>query len=317
LERICRLDSIGRGDAALVGGKAAALAGLLRAGFKVPDGVVLTTSAYTLVIQALRARIDARVTPEVISDPAEIESAAADVRSWLESEEWPPSLDDELKAALSSLEISGPPSYIARTSLPSEELATAFGSGVERAALGLTGLAQVRKGVARGWGALWNSRSMYYRHRKRIPQSAVALAILVQPMVHADAAGVMFTENPGSSSKDDLAIETIWGLGAPLTQARARPDRFLVSKSGPAILDRHVEEKLVRLVLAEDGALRQESVEADRMNAPSLADRQVLALAELGSRIQEFFGGPQDIEWARQGDDLVILQARPIALRAS
>ncbi len=316
MKTICHLNDIGVGDVASVGSKAAALGELRRAGFEVPDGFVLTTEAYTRIISNLRDRIDARVTAEAINDPAEIESAATDVREWIQTERWPDDLHSELEAALAPFTADGQTtSFAARTSLPLDELATAFGTGVQRAALGLAGPEGIEHGAALCWGALWTSRSMYYRHRKKIPQRQVAVAVLIQPMIHAEAAGVVYTQDPMTDDRDGMRIDSIWGLGAPLTQARVKPDRFLFSKREQTIRSRQLEDKVVKLVVASDGSLEQQAVEAKQVQAPSLTDEQLAALALLGKRIELLFGVPQDIEWARVGDRFYILQSRPIAVR--
>lgn len=315
---IRNLKGVGRNDVPTVGGKAAALGELLKAGFKVPEGIVLTTDAYSLIVQGMRTRIDARVTADAINDPAEIENLAAEVRKWFDLEAWPPALQANLEEAVEACTpLRDSPSFAARTSLPSDELATAFGSGVQRASLGLIGIEGIKHGTAQCWGALWTSRSMYYRHRKGVPQTQVSLAVLVQPMVRADAAGTLFTENPLTAEQDEMEIEAIWGLGAPLTQARMTPDRYLVSKRAQSITARQTADKPVRLGVSESGDLEQQVVPPLDSSSPSLTDRQVLALAELAAQVEGFFGGPQKIEWALVGDLFYILQARPSAARAS
>jgi phosphoenolpyruvate synthase/pyruvate phosphate dikinase len=318
LKTICFLKEIGRGDTPTVGGKAAALGELLNAGFNVPDGFVLTTHAYVQIIQALRERIDSRVTADAINDPAQIESLAGEVREWIEIEPWPADLHAELGTALAASGSGGiSPSFAARTSLPSDELATAFGSGVQRATLGLAGVENVKRGAARCWGALWTSRSMYYRQRKKIPQTQVSLAVLIQPMIKADSAGTIFTQNPLTNDRDEMQIDSIWGLGAPLTQARVKPDRFVFSKADLTIVGRQIEEKTVRLAVTGEGGLEQQVVAPGDITAQSLTDRQVVTLAEIAGRIEDFFGEPQRIEWARLGEQFYVLQARPMALRTS
>jgi rifampicin phosphotransferase len=318
LKSICSLEEIGRGETLTVGTKAAALGELVKAGFEVPPGFVLTTHAYSQIIAGLSERLANSVTPEAINDPAEIESLAGQVRGWIEKEPWPSDLQAELEHSLSSLvKDAKPESFSARTSLPSDELATAFGSGVQRATLGLVGVENVERGAARCWGALWTSRSMYYRHRKRIPQTQVSLAVLIQPMIRADSAGTVFTRNPMTNDRNELQIDSIWGLGAPLTQARVKPDRFLFGKGEHTIRARQVEEKAVRLTVGGDGSLEQQVVTGGDTSAPSLTDPQVLALAGIAGRIEEFFGEPQRIEWARLGDHFYILQAGAISVRTN
>jgi len=289
----------------------------------VPDGFVLTDAAYSQLIAPLRARINARVTDEIVMDPAEIEAAASEVRQWIEQASWSVELDGALTDALSDFSDSN--SFAARTSVPSDELSTAFGSGVQRAYLGLTNASAIERAAARCWGALWNSRAMYYRHRKKIPQTEVALAVLVQPMVHADAAGVMFTQAPmmgerGESSKTSdprMQIDSIWGLGAPLTSARVKPDRFYFDKASNEIRARDIEEKRVRLVVAVNGETEPQAVAADQIDARSVTDAQVHTLAALGAQMEKLFGASRDVGWARVGNEFVILQAGPIALRTS
>jgi phosphoenolpyruvate synthase/pyruvate phosphate dikinase len=318
LKTISYLEDIGRDNTSSVGGKAAALGELLREGFNVPSGFVLTTEAYQVIIRSLQDRIVKSVTPESIGDPAVIESLAGEVRDWIEGEHWPPSLLADLRQAMTSSSRGDMlKSFAARTSLPSDELATAFGSGVQRAVLGLVGEENIMRGAARCWGALWTSRSMYYRHRKRIPQTQVSLAILVQPMIRAESAGTVFTDEPLSRDRDVLQIESIWGLGAPLTQARVKPDRFLVAKYPQLIKERQVVEKTVKLTVAEDGSLEHQAVPVRDISIASLTDREVMELASIACRIEEFFGEPQRIEWAHLGDQFHVLQAQGVSVRTN
>jgi phosphoenolpyruvate synthase/pyruvate phosphate dikinase len=304
-------------DVNSIGTKAAALGALKQAGLNVPNGFVLTTSAYLEFIAPLRDKIRARLTDDIIMDPAEIESAAAEIREDLKAQSFPPPLRAALETALGSFSDAERASLIARTSTPSDDLATAFGSGVARAYLGLVGADEIERAAAKCWAALWNSRSMYYRHRKKIVQTDVALAVLVQPMIHADSAGVMFTQNPMGGGRTELQINSIWGLGAPLTGARFRPDQFLVDKVSGEIRDRTIEEQVVKLVVGEDGHIEEHGITSELVNTASLTDIQVKNLAALGKRIEVFFSAPQDIEWAIVGDEIFVLQARPMGVRTS
>ncbi|HZQ08874.1 MAG TPA: PEP/pyruvate-binding domain-containing protein [Anaerolineae bacterium] len=314
-ELIRPLSDITAADTPTVGTKAAALAELRRAGYFVPNGFVLTTPAYAEFINPLREKIRACLTDDVIMDPSEIERAATEIRGWLQDQSFSSRLLDELKTALASLDGSPNHSFAARSSTPSDDLATAFGSGVARAYLGLVGADEIAQAAARGWAALWNSRSMYYRHRKKIPQTDVAFAILVQPMIYASAAGVMFTQNPMNGANDEIQISSIWGLGAPLTSARSRPTQFILDKTSGEILDRTLTEQVVQLVVGATGHTEERGVAPEQINTPSLTDAKVKQLAELGKRIESYFHSPQDIEWAIADNEIYILQARPISVR--
>lgn len=317
IELIRPLSELSHADTPTVGAKASALGELKRRGFNVPDGFVLTTAAYPEFIAPLGEKIRARLTDDVIMDPAEIEAAATDIRAAIQAQPFPPSLRAALEMALENFNTAERASVIARTSTPSDDLATAFGSGVARAYLGLVGAAEIERAAAKCWAALWNSRSMYYRHRKKIVQTGVALAVLVQPMVHAECAGVMFTQNPMDSTNAELQINSIWGLGAPLTSARFRPDQFWVAKANGEIRERTIEEQVVKLVVGQDGHTEERAVPAADINAASLSDEHIRELASLGKGIEEFFGTRQDIEWAIADDKIYILQARALAIRNS
>lgn len=301
----------------LIGAKATALGELKRAGFNVPNGFVLTTAAYPGFIAPLAEKIRARLTDDVINDPAELEGAAAEIREWIAAQPLPDALRAELQHALDSLGDAERASLIARSSAASDDLATSFGAGVARAYLGLVGLDEIERAIARSWAALWNSRAMYYRWRKKIVQTEPAFAVLMQPMVRADSAGVLFTEHPMSRNRDEMQIKAVFGLGVPVTSARFRPDEFVIDKIKNEIIDRTVEEQVVKLVVGADGHMEEHAVPEAQINAPSLTDEQVKELAALGQRIQEFFREPQDIEWAIANGKIFIVQARAMGIRNS
>lgn len=310
------LDQISREQTPIVGIKAGAL-GELATRFRVPRGFVLTTAAYAEFIAPLGRAIRARLTDEVIMDPSEIESAAEEIRGWLQALPLSPVLRVELEAALAQFNDVERASCAVRTSSPSDDLATAFGSGVARAYLGLVGADEIAAAAARCWAAVWNSRSMYYRHRKKIAQTDIALAVLVQPMVRARSAGVMFTQNPMNGAQGEMEIHSIWGLGAPLTSARLRPTRFVVERASGTVCEQAVETQLVELVVGADGHTLELGIPAERTEASSISDGEVHVLAGLGKQVEEFMGAPQDIEWAIAGNETFLLQARPVGIRTA
>lgn len=304
-------------DSAQVGTKAGALGELKRAGFNVPNGFVLTTEAYKEFLTPIRTKILDRLTENVVTDPAEIEEAAGEIRAEIQTLAFSDSLRGVLETALAAFTPAERTSLIARTSTPSDDLATSFGSGVARAYLGLVGATEIERAAAKCWAALWNSRSMYYRYRKKIGQTDVALAVLVQPMLDATSAGVMFTQNPMGGGADEIQISAIRGLGAPLTGARFRPDQFMVDKATGEITDRTIEEQVVQLVVGSDGHIEEHAIAAELTETPALTDTQVKNIAQQGMRVHEFFGAPQDVEWAIVEDELFILQARTMGVRTS
>jgi rifampicin phosphotransferase len=162
------------------------------------------------------------------------------------------------------------------------------------------------------WAAPWNSRAIYYRHRKKIDHRQVAMAVVVQPMINADAAGVMFTANPLTGASDEIHIDATWGLGEAVIAARRKPDHFVVGKSDLAIRERALATKSVMDVVAPEGGVQTVAVAPHKQDAASLSDAQIVALATLGQRVESFFNATQDIEWCCAGDRVYLLQTRPL-----
>ena len=300
-----------------IGSKAAALGELKRAGLNVPNGFVVTTYAYPDFIAPLQEKIRARLTDDVIMDPAELEGSATEIREWIQAQPLPDSLRAELASALETLDNAERASLIARSSPASDDLATSFGAGVARAYLGLVGIDEIERAIARSWSALWNSRAMYYRWRKKIAQTEPAFAVLVQPMIRADSAGVLYTQHPMSGDPDEMQIKSVFGLSVPITSARFRPDEFVFDKSKNEITDRDIADQTVKLMVGTDGHVEEQVISETEVEAPSLNDAQVGELAALGQQIEKFFNAPQDIEWAIVDDKIFVLQARPMGMRNS
>lgn len=315
----CNLRDLALSQAPQVGLKAATLGELARAGLPVPPGFCFTTEAYRKVLGPLETQILARASADAISDPIEIERAAEDIRGWIEAAPWPAELMAELGAGIAALDGERVPgaalSFAARTSLTSEELASAFGSGVRRAFLGLVGEVELAGAISRCWATPFTSRSLYYRHRKKIKQTGVDLGVLVHPLLAAQAAGVMFTANPTSGATEEVLIDSTWGLGEPVTSARVRPDRFVLEKETGRVVTELIADKPVRLEATSDGSLVQTTVELSRQDQPSLEPAQLLDLARLARQVETRLGNAQEVEWCLAGGAIYLLQARPIGQR--
>ena len=152
---------------------------------------------------------------------------------------------------------------------------------------------------------------MAYRAREGIGPDAVRLAVVVQRMVEAEAAGVMFTANPANGRRDQIVISAAWGLGESVVSGTVTTDDVVVEAGTGWVLSRRTADKEVMTVYADHGT-REQPVPAARRRQPVLDDRAAAALAGYGTRIADHFGAPQDIEWARAGGEFFILQSRPI-----
>ncbi|MEV7636707.1 PEP/pyruvate-binding domain-containing protein [Pseudarthrobacter enclensis] len=306
------LADVGRNDLALAGGKAVGLAGLLQAGLPVPPGFVLGTDAYGAFAEAngIDRRIVelAAVAPQAA--PGDYAAASGRIRALFTGGEMPEDIAAELAAAYGLLGDGNVPVAV-RSSATAEDLATASFAGQQETYLNVRGAEALARAVVDCWASLWTARAMAYRAREGVPPGDVRLAVVVQQMVEADAAGVMFTANPANGRRDQVVISAAWGLGEAVVSGTVSTDNLVVDARNGAIVSRQTADKDVMTVYAETGT-REQPVAAARRRAPVLDDQAAAGLAAIGTRIAGHFGVPQDVEWARTADGFFVLQSRPI-----
>lgn len=279
------------------GGKAANLGALLRAGLPVPDGFVITTDAYRAFVA------DNGLTPRYEED---VEGASARIRAAFEAGQVSPAL-----AAAITQAAAGLGAVAVRSSATAEDLPDASFAGQQDTYLNVQGADALIDAVRRCWGSLWTARAMAYRARQGIAPDQVALAVVVQRMAPAQAAGVLFTVHPVSGRADRMVLNATWGLGEALVSGRVNPDTIVADASSGRVLKATVGEKLVQTARTEVGTEEIE-VSPERRAARSVSDTQVAALVALGRQCVAVFGGPQDVEWAIVDDQPVLLQSRAI-----
>jgi pyruvate,water dikinase len=313
-----RLEDIRIGDKGWAGDKAACLGELIHAGFDVPPGRVIGPDAYrvTLAENHIDTRITQRLADTEIDDPVELEAAAEEIRSWIERATLGQDLTQEITTAVA--ELKGAPDtppqtgYAVRVSRLVEDVVNPRASGLAQAYLGVMGEQAILDHVRQGWATLWTSRAIYYRHRKKIDQKQIALAVVLQPMIAAEAAGVMFTGNPMTLATDEILIDATWGLGEAIIAARWKPDHFVLSKAELEIREREIGDKNVMEIVAPEGGLETVIVPPEKQANTSIDDRQIAILAEIGKRVESLFKQAQDIEWCRVKDRMILLQTRPL-----
>ncbi|RPI86652.1 MAG: pyruvate, phosphate dikinase, partial [Chloroflexi bacterium] len=165
--------------------------------------------------------------------------------------------------------------------------------------------------VKKCWASLWTARAIAYRLKNNIDQKTVALAVVVQRLIAADAAGILFTANPINGKRSELVINAAWGLGEAVVSGAVTPDTIVVDKGTGKIIRRETAEKQVMTVRTEGGVIEQPVPEVQKRK-PALTDLQTEELANLGIKIEQFYDMPMDIEWALAGGEFAIVQARPI-----
>ncbi len=281
-------DEIGIDDRASVGGKGASLGELRRAGIDVPPGFVVTASAFRRF-----ASRDAGV-----SVPAELAEAVA--RAYR-----------TLCGSTDSSVVDEP--VAVRSSATDEDGADASFAGLQDTYLWVRGEAAVAGALARCWASLYNDEAISYRARLGISEDAAAMGVVVQRMVNAHAAGVMFTRSPLTGDPSVIAISSSFGLGSAVVGGEVTPDEFLVDKVTGVVRRTTISRKEIRHVPNESGSgTREEAVPEDLQTQPTLDAAAVARLVEIGRAIEKHYGCAQDIEWALDASgDMFILQSRP------
>ena len=309
------LAAAGFADRLLVGGKAASLGDLARAGLGVPAGFVVTAEAFGRVMTALDPSFALRGAVERLPacDVGAIARVAASLRAVVAAAELPDDLAAEITAGYLSLGADGDVPVAVRSSATMEDSAEASFAGLQDSYLGVGGADGVLDAVRRCWASLYNDESVGYRRRIGMPEHGIAMGVVVQRMVSPRAAGVMFTCSPVTGDRSVVAIEGTWGLGSALVAGDVSPDGFTVSKVTGEITGRRVGTKLrLHSFLPNGRGISDQPMPSELRGRPCLTDDQARALADVARRVEDHYGTPQDIEWALLDDDrIVLLQSRP------
>src|SRR5215469_1320898 len=317
-------------DVERVGGKNASLGemigSLARLGVQVPGGFATTAHAYREFLQqgGLDARIRAELAALDVDDVVKLAASGARIRQWILATPFAPAFAQAVTAELRRMSGGRDDLAVAvRSSATAEDLPEASFAGQQETFLNVRGEAAVLKAMHEVFASLFNDRAISYRVHHGFDHGAVALSAGVQHMVRSDlgASGVMFTLDTDSGFRDVVFITASWGLGETVVQGAVNPDEFYLYK--PAlragnypVLRRNLGGKALKMVYAPPGsAERVQTVEvpaADRRRF-CLDDADLISLARQALIIEEHYGRPMDIEWARDGESgaLYILQARP------
>src|SRR6266700_1377950 len=305
--------ALNRDMLALVGGKAANLGELTGAQLPVPPGFCVTTTAYAQVAEEadLQSVLDKYPAGED-GEAQRLANMAQAARTRLLAATMPREIADAITEAYGVLGAGEPIPVAVRSSATAEDLPFASFAGQQDTYLNIVGVEAVLDAVRRCWASLWTDRAVSYRESLGLDQSSVKLAVVVQRMIESSVAGVLFTANPVTGKRRQAVIDANPGLGEAVVSGATNPDHFVVNTATGEIVERRLGEKdVVIRGTAGGGTLRSE--ESSGRNEACLTDAQIRALAELGARVEAYYGQPQDTEWAIDpSGQLWLTQSRPI-----
>ncbi len=312
---IAWFEDIGLAERPQVGGKGGSLGELTRAGIAVPRGFVLTTSAFEGFVAALEreAPVRSAVAALAAEDLEGITACSQALRERIESAALPAEVLEELADAHAQLAHATPAPVAVRSSATNEDSADASFAGLQDTYLWVIGVQQMFTRVRSCWASLYSVPSISYRRKHRLPEERVAMAVVVQAMVDAGVAGVMFTRSPTSGDRSVVTIEGAWGLGSAVVGGEVTPDHWVLGKITGEISVREVSAKLIQHVPVPAGGVEAVAVSEERRHAACLSDAQLQELVRLARRVEGHYGCAQDIEWAldRHSGQFLLLQSRP------
>jgi pyruvate,water dikinase len=293
------------------GGKGCNLAKLKQAGFEVPPGFILSTSAFSEFL--VENELDKPIYKELRSlrsiDPDQIKNTSEKILNLLAKSKIPLNIEIAVKNMLTQLHFQR---VAVRSSATAEDLPFASFAGQQDSFLNVTSEADILANIKRCWASLFNERSITYRLQNKIDHAAVLMAVCIQEMVPSDLSGILFTADPISNHHRHLVINAGFGLGEGLVMGWVNPDQIVVDKSDHKIISYEIGDKKKRVNLEEAGGTSIAEVLPESVNQPALSFDQINRLTQMGVQVESIYNQPQDIEWAISSDHIYLLQSRPI-----
>ena len=315
-------EEVGKEDLPQVGGKGANLGEMIKAGISVPPGFIVTASSYfhfleksKLTTLELTKKIRKLLSSLDPNDSDKLQDVSLEIKFLLNTAIMPEEIAEEIAQAYKDM---GGGLVAVRSSATAEDLPEASFAGQQRTFLNVKGEKEVVAAVQGCWASLFEPRAIFYRAHQGFDHLGVGIAVPVQRMVQSEVSGVMFTLDPITSDRSKIVIEAVYGLGEAIVSGEVNPDLYVLDKEGPKITDKTLvrqEWQLVRNTLAskdlEKANIRVAISEA-KQALQKLSDKDIIALAEIGKKIEDHYDFPQDIEWAKDGKSLFIVQTRPV-----
>ncbi|MGB9708088.1 MAG: phosphoenolpyruvate synthase [Candidatus Pacearchaeota archaeon] len=328
------LSELSKNDIPIAGGKGANLAEMYNAGFPVPPAFIVTAQAFATFLREseLRNKILETVNSIELENTAELETKAKEIQHMIIAAKMPKALAEEIIDSYSNLgiekgdigktpanellklaEAKGEQVFVAvRSSATTEDLSTASFAGQQETFLNIKGGEALLEAVKKCWASLFTARAIYYRTKRGFSHETSYIAVIVQRMVNSDKSGVMFTINPLTNNKEEIVIESVFGLGEGIVSGTIEPDSYVINKRKLDIVKRRLGLKKLAFVKDMEGHTIKEELPEDKQNEEVLTLAELKSLANYGLEIEEHYKWPQDIEWAIEKGRVYIVQSRPV-----
>lgn len=309
------LEEVGKEDVAIVGGKGASLGEMLHAELPVPRGFAVTTLAFRRFLENTGIADELfRCLKVNVDDPGELKKAEEKAKELVLKARIPNKIEEEIRKKYRELcKREGKETFVAvRSSATAEDLPSASFAGQQDTFLNIRGEDEVVDCVKKCWASLYGARAIYYRAKQGFDHSKVDLCAVVQIMVDAEKAGVMFSSHP-STGEPITIIEAAWGLGETVVSGAVSPDYYVVDRRSGRILEKKIATKNVMYKRDPGTGKTVNLLVPDNLkNAEVLGDSEIKKLVSYGELVEDIYGVPQDVEWAILNNEVYVLQSRPI-----
>lgn len=316
MKNILWFNQISYDDVPLVGGKGANLGEMYNLGIPVPNGFVVTVESYFTFLKEnqLDKKIYDILKSTNVNNPDELLDSSKKLKRLIRSAPLPPELAVQIMKSYHKLSDFGGLKAVpvaVRSSATAEDSPDASFAGQQDTYLNVIGESNVVARVRDCWASLFNPRSIYYREQKKIDHTSVGVAVPVQKQVQSDISGIMFTINPITNDKNQIIVETVWGLGEYIVQGIVNPDSHLVDKHSWSIVSYNQVSQDVMLVKSQNET-KKVAVPKSKVNLSKIDAKTAIAVAKIGQKLHNHYGKPQDIEFAIEKGKVYIVQTRPI-----
>ncbi|MBT3298752.1 phosphoenolpyruvate synthase [archaeon] len=308
----------------VAGGKGANLGEMFNIGLPVPAGFVVTAQCYLEF--TLRTKISSKIF-EILNglnheDTQDLQKRAKQVQNLITSTPVPEDIKEQIIDSYELLSvdknhahefISSNDVFVAvRSSATAEDLPDASFAGQQATYLNVKGKDKIVDAVRACWASLFTSRAIYYRKKNNFEDKDVLIAVVVQRMVNSQKSGIMFTINPTNNDKSEIIVEAVYGLGETIVGGQVNPNTYIINKSNLDIKSRDVRKQDWGLFRNENGENFKKDIFEKEQKVQTINDKEIIELSRLGKKIEGHYSVPQDIEWAIEGNDVMIVQARAV-----
>jgi pyruvate, water dikinase len=311
MKDILWFNEIGEGDLDAVGGKGLNLGLMVSEGFPIPPGYAITSKVYFDFIEktGIKSKLKKLLKNLDVEETEELQSISDEIYDIFLEEEFTDELKSKLMKAFEKLKGNDKLHVAVRSSATAEDLPEASFAGQQETYLGVDE-ENLIKSVLKCWASLFTARAIYYREKNNFSHIDIGISVIVQKLIDADVAGVLFSKHP-STGKNVVIIEAGLGLGDPVVAGEITPDTYTVDRENWEIVNKEISNQKFKIV-RKGNTTEEIDLGKDDGNKQKLPDDKIKKLAKIGVDIENYYDGEaQDIEWA-SSDQLYVLQSRPV-----